>query len=94
MGDTVKDLSGISALEGYNGYNMAAYNAKAIEVAKTLNISYTGSDAHRSNEVGNCYTEFDGNVTYDNFLDRLREGRYRGVDTRKISRVNDPVRQF
>ncbi|NTW65804.1 MAG: hypothetical protein HGB21_05740, partial [Nitrospirae bacterium] len=74
-------------VEGYNGANMHAMNAKAIETAGRLNLPYTGgSDAHLPREVGSCYTEFDGPVTYDNFIACLRAGRFKGVDTRKISR--------
>lgn len=87
IGDTIRNVSGICAVEGYNGYNMHAYNKKAIKTAKALNLPFTGgSDAHEPEEVGACYTEFDNTVTYDGFIDILREGKYQGVDTRKISR--------
>ncbi len=67
---------------------MHAYNVKAIETAKALQLPFTGgSDAHAPAEVGSCYTEFRDSVTYDNFVALLREGNYRGIDTRKISRV-------
>jgi predicted metal-dependent phosphoesterase TrpH len=88
LGDLVHSVKGIAGLEGYNGANMHAFNVKAIDAAKTLKLPYTGgSDAHAPREVGSCYTEFDEVVTYENFVDALRAGNYRGVDTRKISRV-------
>jgi len=88
LGDSIFCSDGICALEGYNGCNMHAYNAKAIEVARKLNLPYTGgSDAHLPHEVGFCFTEFDEEVTYDDFVDILRRGDYRGVDRRKISRL-------
>lgn len=87
LGDLVLSIPGLAGLEGCNGANMHAYNVKAIEAAHTLKLPYTGgSDAHSPQEVGSCYTEFDDDVTYENFIDRLKSGRYRGLDPRKISR--------
>jgi predicted metal-dependent phosphoesterase TrpH len=88
LGDQVKSIGDLRALEGYNGCNMHAFNVKAIEAAKMLNIPFTGgSDAHASQDVGSCFTEFDDLVTYENFVDLLTAGKYRGVDTRKISKM-------
>jgi predicted metal-dependent phosphoesterase TrpH len=88
LGDLVRSVDGIAGLEGCNGANMHAYNVKAIAAAKDMKLPYTGgSDAHTPREVGSCFTEFDEAVTYENFIDLLREGNYRGVDTRKISRM-------
>jgi predicted metal-dependent phosphoesterase TrpH len=86
LGDTIRGVDGICAIEGYNGYNMSSYNEKAIEIARELQLPYTGgSDAHLSREIGMCYTEFDTEVTRDNLIDILKEGYYRGIDTRSIS---------
>ncbi len=88
LGDAIQSVEGIAALEGYNGCNMHAFNVKAIEAAKMLKIPYTGgSDSHAPHEVGSCFTEFDDEVTEDNFIPRLKAGKYRGVDKRKISRM-------
>lgn len=88
LGELVLDLPGINGLEGCNGANMHSMNAKAIETAGRLKLPYTGgSDAHSPLEVGSCYTAFAGHVTEETFLDRLKEGRFRGVDARKISRA-------
>jgi predicted metal-dependent phosphoesterase TrpH len=88
LGDLVRSVKGITGLEGCNGANMHAYNVKAIETAKALSLPYTGgSDAHAPQEVGSCFTEFDDVVTYESFVDLLRAGNYRGIDTRKISRM-------
>ncbi len=88
FGDHVLRVPGICAIEGYNGANLHAYNVKAIEAARTLKLPYTGgSDAHAPKEVGSCFTEFTGPVTYDNFIDLLKRGGYEGVDKRKISRM-------
>lgn len=87
LGDKIEHIMGFNAIEGYNGYSHYAQNMKAVEAAKRLNLPYTGgSDAHESKEVGSCYTEFYDVVTHANFLDLLRTGNYRGVDTRKVSR--------
>jgi len=87
LGDRIHDLNGISAVEGCNGCNLHAFNIKAIEAAGVLGLPFTGgSDAHASREVGSCFTEFDGEVTSDNFIELLKQGNYQGVDTRKISR--------
>ncbi len=67
---------------------MYAFNVKAINAAKELHLPYTGgSDAHEPREVGSCYTEFRRAVTYDNFIDALKAGKFQGVDSRKISRM-------
>ncbi len=88
LGDLVRTLDGIRALEGYNGCNPHAFNLQAIEAAKAMNVSFTGgSDAHAPGEVGSCYTEFDDVVTRENFINLLKRGKFRGVDTRKISRM-------
>lgn len=87
MGSLIKNLKGICAIEGYNGANMHSFNVMAVETAMALNLPVTGgSDAHEPREVGSCFTEFDDEVTYDNFIDLLKNGSYSGFDTRKISR--------
>ncbi len=86
LGDLVLTLQGICALEGHNGCNMPSFNTQAVEAAKNRKLPYTGgSDAHSPGEVGSCYTEFDDEVTYDNFIHLLRQGRYQGIDTRRLS---------
>lgn len=88
LGELIMSIKGICALEGHNGCNMHLMNKKAVEAAGILKLPYTGgSDAHEPREVGACYTEFDDAVTYDNFIDLLKAGRYQGVDTRIISRM-------
>jgi len=87
LGDRIHDLHGITAVEGYNGCNMHAFNIRAIEAARVLKLPFTGgSDAHVPLEVGSCFTEFYDEVTSDNFIQLLKLGNYQGVDTRKISR--------
>ena len=87
VGDAVRTLPGICALEGHNGCNARHLNALALKTAAALDLPFTGgSDAHDAAEVGSCYTLFSEQVTYENLLDLLRAGRYCGVDIRKVSR--------
>ena len=91
LGDKVKSINGICAIEGYNGCNLHTFNIKAVETATAMGIPFTGgSDAHDVQSLGLCYTAFSGRVSHDNFVDVLKSGNYRGVDTRKISRVSFP----
>jgi len=91
LGDAIKGINGICAIEGHNGYNLHSFNMKAVEVATALHLPFTGgSDAHNSDDVGLCYTEFADRLTQDNFVDLLKAGNYRGVDTRIISKVPFP----
>lgn len=88
IGDRILDLTGLCAVEGYNGCNMHAFNAKAINVARQVNLPFTGgSDAHAPEEVGSCYTEFTDEVTHENLIEILKKGNYQGIDTRTISRT-------
>jgi len=83
----VRNLSGLCAIEGFNGANLSAFNEKALETAEDLGIPYTGgSDAHQPREVGSCFTEFRERIDHNNFIALLKRGNYRGVDMRKISR--------
>jgi predicted metal-dependent phosphoesterase TrpH len=88
IGDLVRSTKGICALEGFNGCNMHSFNVQAIEAAKALGIPFTGgSDAHAPQDVGACFTEFDDAVTAESFIGLLKAGKYRGIDTRKISKL-------
>jgi predicted metal-dependent phosphoesterase TrpH len=88
LGDIIRRMGGFCAIEGYNGCNMHPYNVRAVKTAEALNLPITGgSDAHTAGEIGSCYTEFFDEVTYENFIELLKKGRYRGVETRRISRM-------
>jgi len=88
VGEKIMQLKGICALEGHNGYSHYSQNAKAVKAAEELGLPFTGgSDAHEAKETGACYTAFSSEVTYGNFIEQLKAGLYKGVDTRKISRV-------
>jgi histidinol phosphatase-like PHP family hydrolase len=88
LGELVRQVTGIAAIEGCNGVNMLDMNTRAVEMAKAMNLPYTGgSDAHEPQDVGCCFTMFNEKVTYENFIDILKAGKYRGVDTRKTSKM-------
>ncbi len=88
IGERIEHLEGLCAIEGHNGYSHYSQNVKAVRTAEELKMPYTGgSDAHVPKEVGACYTEFYNEVTYDNFIEQLKSGNYKGVDTRKVSKV-------
>jgi predicted metal-dependent phosphoesterase TrpH len=92
LGDLVRELRNVAAIEGYNGCNLHAMNMMALEAATELGLPVTGgSDAHAPAEVGSCYTEFETDVNEKNLAKLLRKGRYVGVDVRKISRVPWPL---
>ena len=51
-------------------------------------VDLTGRDrAHLPADVGSCYTNFADIVTSANFIEMLKAGKYRGIDSRKISRL-------
>lgn len=76
----IMKLKGVAAIEAYNGHNNELENERALKAASLLSLPTTGgSDSHNIMEVGNCFTEFSDLITYDNFLDVLRQGRYRGM---------------
>lgn len=88
MGDLVRTLPGIAALEGCNGVNLHPLNVRAIEAARARGLPATGgSDAHAAREVGSCYTEFEERVAPETLPGLLMSGRYRPVDVRKVSRM-------
>jgi predicted metal-dependent phosphoesterase TrpH len=92
VGELVRTVPGLTAIEGCNGVNMRAMNERAMATAAALGLPTTGgSDAHVPSEVGACYTLFEEPVTAEGFVDRLRAGRYRGVDTRAVSAARLPA---
>jgi len=91
LGDIIHRVRGICALEVYNGCNMPAYNAKALEAAQLLSLPHTGgSDAHAPAEVGMCYTEFDDEMTDGDLVLLLKKGNFRGIDARPRFRNFSP----
>lgn len=88
IGERTRKLEGICAIEGYNGYSHYSQNKKAIEMAEEMGLPYIGgSDSHVAHEVGACYTGFNTEVTHENFIEVLKAGDYKGIDTRKVSKI-------
>ncbi len=81
----VKRLVGLSAIEVYNGGNQHGENRSALEMATAMNLPGTGgSDAHRVEEIGRCYTEFAAPVrTLHELLKALKCGEYKPVSSSK-----------
>lgn len=71
----------VDALEGFNGRNMEGNNLLACRLADKLGMRTSGgSDAHFSDELGKCVTEFDKFVrNEDEFIAELKAGRFRGL---------------
>ncbi len=58
-GAEVGSLQGLAAIEVYNGGNNGEENRSALELSRAMGLPGTGgSDAHRGEEIGRCYTEF------------------------------------
>ncbi|MEW5785447.1 MAG: CehA/McbA family metallohydrolase [Bacillota bacterium] len=58
-GIAIKKLRGLTAIEACNGANSDEENRQALALAQKLDLPCTGgSDAHRLQEIGRCYTVF------------------------------------
>lgn len=77
-------LSGIAAIEAYNGHNTEEENEAAALFAGRSGIPATGgSDSHDIDDVGRCCTEFSMPVADEaGFISELKAGRFRGVSLR------------
>ncbi|MCX8031185.1 MAG: PHP domain-containing protein [Thermodesulfovibrionales bacterium] len=88
IGDSIFKISGLIALEGYNGCSMPIMNNKAIQTASRLNIPYTGgSDSHTPKEVGSCYTIFYEPVSEDNIVSLLKSRNFAARDNRRFGKI-------
>jgi predicted metal-dependent phosphoesterase TrpH len=86
IGDLILALPGIAAIEGHNGCNHRSFNQRAIKAAQRLRLPIVGgSDAHRPEEIGSCFTVFPERVGAGDLVTLLKSGRYEAVDTRKVS---------
>lgn len=77
-------LSGIAAIETYNGHNTEDENESAVSYAKSRGLLTTGgSDSHDIDDVGRCCTEFSVPVAdLAGLIGELKAGRFRGVSLR------------
>lgn len=93
VGDLIRCLPGIAAVEGYNGNNLHADNLRAIDAARSLHLPCIGgSDAHRPEDVGLCYTVFPERVTAENLVPLLRAGRYGADESEKRKKMSRGLR--
>ena len=76
MGDVLKQLSGLSGVEAWNGSTPYALNLKACQAAMQKNLCLFGSsDAHDLQQLGKYATEFQGNVRDErDLIEAIREG--------------------
>lgn len=76
-------LRGLAAIEACNGANLREENRRALDLARSLALPVTGgSDAHRIEEIGRCYTVFTVPVRNTvELVSALKAGRCRCVDT-------------
>jgi len=89
LGDMILTLPGIAAIEGHNGCNLHRFNQRAIEAARQRQLPVTGgSDAHRPEDVGLCYTEFPERVTAGNLVGLLRAGRYNAGESEERKKMS------
>jgi len=73
----------VSAIESRNGRGSARENAFAGEIANTLGVpQVAASDAHATQDVGRCATEFERNIeSLDDLIGELKAGRFRPLAT-------------
>ena len=94
LGKLIRELPGIVAVEGFNGCNLDRDNQLAIEDARRARLPCTGgSDAHRPEDVGLCYTEFTEPVTAENLVGLLKAGRYRPAESEKRKKFSRGLRR-
>lgn len=81
LGETIRGLRGLTAVEGFNGRTSPGHNARAVELAHALGIPVTGgSDAHMNGEVGGYATWFERPVRHErDLIDALKAGKCRPV---------------
>ena len=86
LGDSIFELSGLTAIEGYNGRTSSHHNAKAIEAALKLGMPVTGgSDAHKPGEVGAYATQVDAAVhTEKDLIRALKLGQCHPVSLKSL----------
>jgi predicted metal-dependent phosphoesterase TrpH len=82
MGDTIKTLQNIDAIEILNGGSSLTANQQAKQTAKELHISGTaGSDAHQTTDLFNVYNKIQTNLNTDNILHAIKKGLITTVHT-------------
>jgi len=77
MGDLIGEISGLSAVETFNGNTGWADNYQAFLLSQQLGLPCMGgSDAHRLEQVGRYATLFAENISNEReFIQAVKEGR-------------------
>ncbi len=81
LGDVIKTVHGLGAIEVFNGRTDDFSNMKALKLAEQLNLPMTGgSDSHTDFEIGNFATYFNTPVKNElEFISALRMGNIEPV---------------
>lgn len=81
LGDHIARVSGLGAVEAFNGRTDALSNMKARNIALDLDLPQSGgSDSHTDTEVGNFATEFTVPVNSEaDLVSSIRQGHIRPV---------------
>lgn len=76
--ETLFEVEGLSAIEGYNGRTKKADNLRAVMTANSMNLPITGgSDAHTVEEIGGFVTVFDRAIESEkDFIQELKAGNF------------------
>lgn len=77
LGNKIKDVKGLTAVEIFNGNTTYENNLKANQLANLLNIPCVGaSDAHQLHNIGKYATKFLDNISNENDLIRaIKHGK-------------------
>jgi len=81
VGRRVATVAAVPAIEATNGHSAAYVNRRASVVASARKLGTTGgSDAHLPDDLGRCWTEFEGPTdSEEDVLAALRGGRVRAA---------------
>lgn len=86
LGESLFKISGLTAIEGYNGRTASHHNARAVEAALELGMPITGgSDAHTPGEVGGYATQVNAVVhTEKDLIRALKLGQCHPVSLKAL----------
>ena len=86
LGERVRELPHLYALEVLNGSNRPEENEKAIKLACELGLAQIGgSDAHYLEELGLCLTEFERDITsLEEMIDEIKAKRVRALTRAQV----------
>lgn len=86
VGERLKELSGLYAIEVINGANQLSENEKAIVLSEKLGLGQTGgSDAHFLSELGSGLTEFRTGInSLEELIFELKSKSTRGLSLSQV----------